>query len=653
MSASPQAPHRTQFWNTRGAVLAAAILVFFGVVILCASTAWIVVWAVLLSDGLRAALWTAGACALGAFVLRRRAIRTNPFLFLATSGGLGLGIFSLLGLGLGLAGWLNRGTALAMPVAGVVLLLVDLLGNRKGAVIDLKGWLRGEAGRSWLWLAPVVSLAIAAVAASVMPGQLWKPLDPHPYDVVSYHLQVPREWYEARQIVPLLHNVFSFFPFNVEIQFLLLMHVLGGALNAMYACQFMSLFYAVLMVIGVAGAISPEGQPVIGAAMVSVVPWIMMLAGVGYVESGLLLYTTLAIAWTLVPGGDAGRTEMVLAGVMAGFAAGAKITAVPMLMLAIPTALFITSIVHRRPKFASIIAACGVFLAAALLVLSPWLLRNLFWSGNPIFPVGMNTLGHAHFTVDQVERFRLAHSPTPDQQALTARFGIVWNDVLAHWQYGYVLLPLGVLAGVVRWRDRQTWILVITGTVMFIVWIGFTHLLPRFLVMLVPIAAILAGNIRWKRAMPVGIALVLIAGGFGWSGVYQELTKITHDPDRSRLIGINSSRDVAEFFPAELTDPKNADKQVGLVGDAGPFLYQVPMARLHYRTVFDVQSDTDDPVTAWVGPQAKGDANWLLVINLAEIDRLHRTYWKIPALPPAWQQQGDQPFVLRGDQLGK
>jgi len=464
---------------------------------------------------------------------------------------------------------------------------------------------------------------------------------------------VPREWYEAQRIVPLLHNVFSFFPFNVEIQFLLLMHVLGGPLNAMYACQFMSLFYAALMVIGVAGAVSPQGRPVIGAAMASAVPWIMMLAGVGYVESGLLLYTTLAIAWTLVPGNDAGRAEMVLAGIMAGFAAGAKITAVPMLMLAIPVALFVTSILHRRPKIASIIANCGIFLAAGLLVLSPWLLRNLFWSGNPIFPVGMNTLGHAHFTVDQVERFRLAHSPTPDQQSLSARLGIVWNDVLAQWQYGYVLLPLGVLGAGVRWRDRQTWILVITGAVMFIVWIGFTHLLPRFLVTLVPIAAILAGNIRWKRAMPVGVALVLIAGGFGWLGVYQELTKITHDPDLSHLIGINSSRDVAEFTPAELTEAKNADKQIGLVGDAGAFLYQVPMARLHYRTVFDVQSDTDDPVTAWVGPEARGDANWLLVINPAEIDRLHRTYWKIPALPPAWQQRGDQPFVLRGDQVGK
>jgi hypothetical protein len=654
MSASLQAPRpagHIQFWNTRAAVLIAAIILFFAVVILCAPTAWMVEWAVLLTDGLLAATWTAAACALGAFLLRRTEIRASPLLFLATSGGLGLGIFSLLGLGLGLVGWLNRGTALAMPVASIILLVVDLLGSRRDVVIDLKGWLRGRAGMSWLWLVPVVSLAIVAVAASVMPGQLWKPLDPHPYDVVSYHLQVPREWYEAQRIVPLLHNVFSFFPFNVEIQFLLLMHVMGGPLNAMYACQFMSLFFTVLMVIAVAGAISQDGEPVIGAAIASVVPWVMMLAGVGYVESGLLLYTTLAIAWTLVPGRDAGRAEMALAGMMAGFACGAKITAVPMVLLAIPVALFITSILHRRPKITSIIAACGVFLAAGLLVFSPWLLRNLFWSGNPIFPVAMNSLGHAHFTLDQVERFRVAHSPTPTQQALTARLWIVWNDVIAHWQYGYVLLPLGLLGALLRWRDRQTWMLLITGAIMFIVWIGFTHLLPRFLVTLVPIAAILAGNLRWGRLRPIGIAWVLIAGAFGWTGVFLALTKITRDPDRSVLIGVRG--DLSFLIPAALGDAKNSDKQVGLVGDAEAFLYQIPMTRLHYRTVFDVSSDIDDPASAWAGPQAKGDPNWLLVINPAEIERLHRTYWKIPALPPAWQQQGDQPFVLRGDQVDK
>jgi hypothetical protein len=639
-AARPVAPFA--IWNTRAAVLISALVLFMGVLFMCAPTAWITVTAVLLSDGLLAFGWTAAACALGAFVLRRTRIQTNPKLFLATAGGLGLGIFSLLGLILGLMGLLNRTTALTLPIISAVLLVVDLLLHRSEFEFDLRHWLLEPAGFSWLWLVPVVSFALMVVSASVIPGQLWKPLDPHPYDVLSYHLQLPREWYEAQGIVPLQHNVFSYFPVNVEMQFLMLMHVAGGPWNAMYACQFMSLAYTVLMIVGLSGAASSEGEPIIGAAIASAMPWVIMLAGVAYVESGLLLYTTLALAWALSSRSGADRAKLAVAGVMAGFACGVKITAVPMVLLSVPLALFITSL-----KRLSIIAGCAIFLAAGLLVLSPWLLRNLFWSGNPIFPVAMNVLGHAHFSLDQVERFRIAHSPTISEQSLFSRLSIVWNNVILHWQYGYLLLPAGLLAGVLRWRDRRTWILLITGTIMFIVWIGFTHLEPRFLIVVVPVAAILVGNFAWGKLRAISALLVLAAAGMGWVGVYRPLTEITHDPHLTALIGVRG--DLSFFLPAELSDVKNSDMQVGLVGDAKAFLYQIPMTRLHYRTVFDVPADTEDPISAWVNPEAKGDPNWLLVIDPAEIERLHQTYWKIPPPLPVWEQAGEHPFVMRGN----
>jgi hypothetical protein len=478
--------------------------------------------------------------------------------------------------------------------------------------------LLAPAGISWLWLVPVISLATACVAASVMPGVLWKPLDPHPYDVISYHLQVPREWYEMGKIVPLSHNVFSFFPFNVEMQYLLLMHAMRGPWNAMYACQFLSVIYAALMVIAVAS----EGG-VVGAAIVSCVPWVIMLAGVAYVESALMFYTALSVIWAM-----RSNRNLILAGIMAGLACGVKITAVPMLLFAIPIAMLLTT---RKIFF-----SCVVFVVVGLLVLSPWLIRNLVWAGNPIFPVAMRTLGRAHFSDEQVERFDRAHSAKAD--SIGMRLKSVWSDVLAHRQYGYILLPLAIVAAIVRWRDRETWLLLIVGAIIFVTWIGFTHLQPRFLIMIVPVAAILAGRIKF----PAMSIVILLAAGIGWSAVYSPLARITRDPVRSAFIGVQN---FSFMIPPELTAMENADKQVGLVGDAGAFLYQIPMSRLHYRTVFDVPGNVDDPIEAWVG---KVDANWLLVINPSEVERLHRTYWKIPALPPVWAKLEDQPFVLRG-----
>ena len=684
-------------WNTRLAVGVAAAVAFLATLIVYAPGNWAFACVVLLTDGVRAAAWVFGAAALGAVLLRATGVRSNPLLQVASAGGVGLGVFGLGGLALGLCGMLNRGVAIAMPLGGGVLFAADHvrrygLPDRQRWQSASRAWLLRPAGLSWLWLVPVVSLATASLAACVMPGDLWKPLDPHPYDVVSYHLQVPREWYEAGRIVPLEHNVFSYFPFNVEMQFLLLMHASGGAEGpwaGMYACQLLNVGYAVLMVCAIAGSASgpladssgerssareitltptlltagvsrrergPEAA--VAAAVVSCVPWVIMLASVAYVESALMLYTALALIWAMrslssawptrgaEPAGSIGSAgavpfaPVVLAGVFAGLAAGVKITAVPMLVAAVPVGLLA---VDRRAW-----TAATVFLLAAGLVLAPWLIRTAVWSGgNPLFPVAMHTLGHGHFSPEQVTRFVAAHSPTPAERPWGARLRITWTDVLAQWQFGYVLLPAGLLAAAVRWRDPKVRFLLAAGGVTFLVWIGFTHLLGRFLIQWVPLAAILLASVRWNRAWPAGVVLVLLAAGLGWSGVYPRLTFTTHNPEhpeRAILIGVQN---LSFMVPDELNQIQNADKCMALVGDAGAFLYQIPMTRLRYRTVFDVPAGVADPVRAWAGADVIGDPDWLLVINPSEVTRLHGTYAGIPALPRAW---GDrvEPFVLDG-----
>ncbi len=624
-------------------------------------------------DGVAAAAWVGGAAALGDVVARGCRVRCAGPLRVATAGGLGLGIFSLAGLGLGLLGALSRPVALGFPIVGYLWLGGDLV--RRGVMrgwgrAAIVGWLRRPAGSAWVWGIPAVSLTIAVVAAALMPGILWKPLDPHPYDVTSYHLQVPREWYEAGRIVPLRHNMFSYFPMNAEVQSLLLMHATGKATApwvAMYACQFVSVGYALLMVLGVAGAVgslpAEAGRPgrsvarLVGAAVASAVPWVVMLAGVAYVESALMLYTALAIAWALratEPSGSAAGfpfvKPMVVAGLFAGLACGVKITAVPMLLCAVPVAVVVA--VGRSVRWRTVWVGCAAFVIAGSVVVSPWLIRNVAWAGNPLWPVGMSVLGRDHFSAEQAERFRVAHSPTATQRSVPARLGILWRDVLAHWQYGYVVLPAAVAAAALRWRDRQTRLLVVTALIVLVVWFGFTHLLARFLVMGLPIAAILVGRASVGRLAPVGLAVAGVAAAIGWWGVTPEVTAWSRSEAGDGLFGLTDFRDImAEARP--LADAVNLGRQIGVVGDAQAFFYQVPMSRLHYRTVFDLPGDEPDPVAAWVGREAEGNPNWLLVINPAEVRRLNGTYRFTPPLPDAWAARGGGTFLLRGDEMPK
>ena len=65
--------------------------------------------------------------------------------------------------------------------------------------------------------------------ALVPPGLLWAE-EGNGYDVLEYHLEMPREYLESGRIEYASHNVYANFPANAEMLYLLAMVVHGGAL---------------------------------------------------------------------------------------------------------------------------------------------------------------------------------------------------------------------------------------------------------------------------------------------------------------------------------------------------------------------------------------------------------------------------------------
>ena len=156
--------------------------------------------------------------------------------------------------------------------------------------------LKRPAQFHWLWIALAPIIAIATLCALLPSGLLWGD-EPNGYDVTEYHLQVPREWFESGRIAPLQHNVFSYFPFNVEMHDLLAMHLCGGPWNGMYSRHMNG--YArstALTVLRDSGALLAETHPrgAIGASLFAgATPWMALLAPVAWNEGGLLLLGSL------------------------------------------------------------------------------------------------------------------------------------------------------------------------------------------------------------------------------------------------------------------------------------------------------------------------------------------------------------------------
>lgn len=707
------------WWTSRGAALGVSAGVFLACFFYNAGDAWLAATAVGLMEGTVALGVIVVAGLLGAAILRWTFGPTfnEISILLRWSSGvaLGLGLFSLTAFGLGMAGWFNRPTAIAMltiaAVVGGIKGVRKVFQGKKGVrkVIQISSltttlnkssktfltplsekktfltpfyerwgdWLRRPAGWGWLWVAVMPVLAIAVLGATMPPGILWGD-EPHWYDVMEYHLQVPREWYEAGRMMPLHHNVFSYFPFNVEMLYWLAMELRGGPWAGMYVAQYLHLGMTVVFVMAMAGAAGEWGgtaaKNTVGV-LVAATPWLALLAPVAYNEGGLLLYGGLAMAWGLraicpkmgtstlfpteqgVDGRNLGRKwwmspfvpshirAMALAGVMGGLACGVKLTAVPMVLLALGIGMVAVEIAGRR-KFPRMGGYLTYFLVGGL-VFSPWLIRNLAWTGNPVFPEAMQLLGRSHFTPVQVERWNRAHAAAANQQTIGSKWSAGWTRVGIDWRYGGLLWIAAIASAVAGWRRRPVWILLITGAGILFIWLFFTHLQSRFFILGIPIAGLMAAMPRGKWAHGLTAGAAATAAMFGWYGVQSKL-----DPYLQRgVVNAIGLEDYRPLMPSQqVVDILDGADDLALIGDAAAFKYQIPMTRLSYRTVFDVPSD-GDVVHSWLADDSikASPPTWLL-IDPAELERFTRTYWQIPPTP-GWVRQRGGPFVVNAGDI--
>lgn len=628
----------------------------------------------LVFDGGVLAAWLGSAAGFGAGILmlveRRSAsskrLLESRILHLTTATALGLGVMSLATLGLGLAGALSQATGIALIVLGLGAGVLPVMRRDRSPGTTARD--DRSSAWNWLWLLVVPFAAIMLTADLIPPGLLWKPHEPHGYDVVAYHLQVPREWYEAGRIVPLKHNVFSYFPFNVEMHYLLGMHLTGGPWRAMFLAQLMHGAMFALTIAAACGFAAqfagdrgahPARAMLLTGIAVATIPWLTQLGAVAFNEGGLLLYGTLSAGWAIRAASSPQHrlTRFAIAGAMAGFAAGCKLTAVPLVLMAVPVVACAALAWRwwrqwaREPRPPGIILGSGLFLLIGLLVFSPWAIRNLAWAGNPVFPEAARMLGQAHFSDTQVERWEQAHAPRADQKSLGARLGAAWREIASNWQFGYTILAAALAAIVLAYRRPAAWCLGALILLQLAFWLGFTHLQSRFFVLALPWCAMLLACADWGRAWP-GVLIAVVAGAApGLWIMHRYLPERLDEPiaffDDGKPFFLRETvgRETFEWWSAPLLQdfPRNdAPVRLVLVGEAKAFMYELPMSRLAYRSVFDVIEG--DVMQGWTGGGLRR-TDWLM-IDPGELKRFHATYRSIPEPPAGWAAQ-PLPFLHR------
>jgi len=581
-----------------------------------------------------------------------------------------------------------------------------------------------------IWIA-APALAVGLLAACSAPGWLWAS-EFGGYDALSYHLQLPKEWLALGRIQPLEHNVYSAFPSYMEAAYYHLMVLRGSAVEASYACQLLhfSLTIIAALLAGhlVARRISPLGG-IVAAVAVLATPWTIVVGTLAYNESAVVL---MLVACLVVVDEhnvkrhhhrDTGNTENksteekengdgtsyasaehnqcdqnreanptsrtqqtgisprdssvysvsavvslgALLGLFAGVACGVKLTAAGMVMLPMIVLALAMTRIKRWP------ALLAAFVGVCVVVLLPYVVRNMVHLGQPVFPFVPGMFGTAHWSIEQAAIWNVAHST---DASLSGRIAALWNQWLRYgigenpdptepWMAQWSILPwlgvLGLCCGVFsrqhvvqRWSARVLTLLVIQ----LVFWLGFTHLQSRFLLPSVIALALgtavlahtcmSAWTIRSRANMSYRIAAVMTclvmfalalipvvvfaaqANGAPAArvGVDGLLTGRALTPNQREQVAMNNLPGVYLNYLLPETS------KILLVGDAAPFYYH---ANIAYTTTWDrgpwsrAMDEHPDQPEMWIQTFREHGFTHVLV-QPHMIERWQRSGWNDPQL---------------------
>ena len=539
--------------------------------------------------------------------------------------------------------------------------------------------LRQPLNRSLLViLLAAVPMAMIMIACTYPAGLLWKP---NGYDVLEYHLQLPREFLANSSTAPLAHNVYSFFPANMEMLYLMVLSLCRlvfqttDVLPAVMPATMLHAFFALLSAGAVALApikLSSYGRCVAFVTVLAI-PMTVTVGSLAFNDAAVLLFGSLAIGLCI---GARSRASMLMIGLLLGLAVGCKMTSG--VMVALPVA----AVLLARGRMLGVTLAAAVALAAY----SPWAIRSMAAShtpghlGNPVFPVAANRLGLGTWTPAQAENFARNHRAKSADTVVDdwkARFQALGDQVFCDpdWSPNYVSLeiwsgnpPAGAInrltymLGHIGWlwfvfpvglaaalsRRKTSWRLLLVLGVQVAAWLLFTHLQSRFfLPAIVPIALLLA--LGTEKVATIGmlvgaaVGLQALLSGF----LFLPELKLFLGPQAPQALFVDGLSNIPEVFRYPdfylPVDPKTS-KSIALpdatttylVGDSKALYYH---GTVYYHTVWDA-----DPLVEIYKRDGGGAAAAYLrglhvdylVVNWSEIDRFRSpgNYGFDPAVTP-------------------
>ena len=501
-----------------------------------------------------------GCVGVGGMVGKTLELRMHPAETLPIFFALGQGVVGLLVLGMGLAGLMG------LPGAsfGVLVLLGTFayVGVRQEAKPALRAFRFRTGTMEGLMAFLTLSCLSIAFLLCFLP--------PFEYDVLGYHLALPKRWLEAGRIHWTSDHVFAGFPLLIEMFF-----YLGLSWGQETFANLWISTNVLFLLLFIAGMKRDDRGRLtwLGPAVVAGSPLCMRTASSAYNDLPLAMYGVMALI-LLLRGVRHGEKRWVLAaGLLAGFGMGTKYHGFVFCWGFACLACWVTS--GGKATFDSLIR----FSVASWLAVSPWLLRNLFWTGNPFFPLLAGWLGGGMLEA-HVVAFSRSHGPPSFQcgslLGALAKIGLSFGGTVA-------LIPWVISKSK---RAGLLWLLGLVGAAL-IFWLAVTNRVDRFLCYSLVLWSLLLSQLWLNEKISLSRRMVWLSGIVAGVGLVQLLC-FTSTCEALGLFGPVLGVQSREAFldthvqchaiSRELTEEAKPGERVLMVGEARTYPFEVPVS---------------------------------------------------------------------------
>jgi len=317
------------------------------------------------------------------------------------------------------------------------------------------------------------------------------------WDCDTYHLTVPKLYTQAGGFRAIDFNVYSNWPMNAELLYGLAMQLtdwhLANLLHFGIGCATLLAVYGFVRkqcdgYAGLLAAVLFLGNPVV-----------LFEFFVAYVDLAFAFFLFMCF-WHLhahAKGPPGERAHLLLAGIAAGVTAGIKLTGLAAVAC---VGLWFLLTQWRQGRLRKCVGPfAAMFIGPCLLLLTPWLVKSWYYTGNPVYPFMYDLFGGPFWSSDLATRFgqwqRSIGMGRGLVDYLLLPIRVILFGKIGHGHFDGTINPLWIvwlpLAVAYIRRSRPIGSLLCVSALCFIFWAASSQQM-RFLIPILPLVSVAA-----------------------------------------------------------------------------------------------------------------------------------------------------------------